>query len=910
MVSNLMKKAAMAFYAMTVTALASADIVTGRIVDADTKSPLQQADVSLVLKNGASQIVWRLDVDSTGRFSQNVWTEGRLFITCKYIGYHTARRTNYSFGDNSNDTIDLGTIELRPTVIMAPEVQVSAKIPRVTMSGDTIVFHPEAFKLEDGARLSELISKLPGVQSKDGALYWNGKPLRLIMNGKDLFGGSGIVAELPAEVADKIKLYDRKSELSRHTGRDDGNEDNVLDIQVKHGFLDKWFGRVEADYMTGRHYSVQFSGNRLSDHDPVLVFGQMNNENEQTEVTPASSSGTSISSFGKSQYGSLGYQHNWKTAGTDEDSNNSVYVAPMLNHVDGSSETHSQRQTFMEGQERTWENSDSWQNTHSLNPKLRMGLWAYADSVNRFGLRASVSYDKSRGFNGFANESGSETMNDIISRQNNYATSEGEETKAEANYEWEHYMGSTGSLGIYGSTDVSTGTSRSWDKRHIEYLRADSAINLLQYSRTPMTTVSTSVMPKLSTWLGERLYVELSDRVGYDQTHTSRSLFYDVSGQMTAGDRPVTEDISNRERKHINNWNNSMRLSGNIKIGGSLSLKPTLTWLLQREKASYRYGSLDTTAVRNSSFVMPQISMQWKIDRQRNMEWEFTYNTSNPDLVSTFDYHNTIDPQYIQSGNSSLKRSHNYDIRYRFTRIWLRRQFFLYLSAGYQREINPLSSLYTYNPLTAAYHVKPVNVRGGDNLNFGLNLDKSFGFYIRATNNAVLSWSKSYGYLTRSETGEEAQSNRQRSFSFNDRLELNYDDDALHLELYNDMAMSRYRYSASPDANSTTLRMNYGFEGGIEKRHYAVGVNVYDEFRHGFMGSSMNGHRWICNMRAGYKFPKINLMVWIEGNDIFNNDRNYSSTYSAYENSESWTDHLHHYLSIGIRYRFDAKDRR
>lgn len=57
-----------------------------------------------------------------------------------------------------------------------------------------------------------------------------------MMNGKDLFGGDQIINELPAEVAQKLKLYDRKSELSRHTGKDDGEEDHVLDIQVKPGF--------------------------------------------------------------------------------------------------------------------------------------------------------------------------------------------------------------------------------------------------------------------------------------------------------------------------------------------------------------------------------------------------------------------------------------------------------------------------------------------------------------------------------------------------------------------------------------------------------------------------------------------------------------------------------------------------
>lgn len=77
------------------------------------------------------------------------------------------------------------------------------------------------------------------MENRDGKLYWNDKPIRLMMNGRDVFGGNQIISELPAEVASKLKLYDRKSELARHTGNDDGEEDHVLDIQVKPGFLDK-----------------------------------------------------------------------------------------------------------------------------------------------------------------------------------------------------------------------------------------------------------------------------------------------------------------------------------------------------------------------------------------------------------------------------------------------------------------------------------------------------------------------------------------------------------------------------------------------------------------------------------------------------------------------------------------------
>lgn len=77
---------------------------------------------------------------------------------------------------------------------MLKAVAVTGHLPKVTMKGDTLVFNPEAYKIEDNARLIDLFLKLPGVSvSKDGKLFWNNKPLKLLMNGKDVFGGDAML---------------------------------------------------------------------------------------------------------------------------------------------------------------------------------------------------------------------------------------------------------------------------------------------------------------------------------------------------------------------------------------------------------------------------------------------------------------------------------------------------------------------------------------------------------------------------------------------------------------------------------------------------------------------------------------------------------------------------------------------
>lgn len=226
-------------FCLVQSALCHADTFKGKIVNAETGEILIGANIfSEVNPQPGWSCQNQTETDSTGCFYLNSGWEGRIMFKFSMIGYKNFRKVDYSYGQEVNDTTDLGIIKLQPTALMLKEVEITAKIPRITMAGDTIVFNPEAFKLKEGARLDELIKKLPGVENRDGKLYWNNKPIRLMMNGKDIFGGDQIIGQLPAEVANKFKLYDRKSELARHTGKDEGEEDQVLDIQVKPGFLD------------------------------------------------------------------------------------------------------------------------------------------------------------------------------------------------------------------------------------------------------------------------------------------------------------------------------------------------------------------------------------------------------------------------------------------------------------------------------------------------------------------------------------------------------------------------------------------------------------------------------------------------------------------------------------------------
>ena len=69
-----------------------------------------------------------------------------------------------------------------------------------------------------------------------------------MMNGEEFFlnDPNTVLKELPADMIDQLKTYQKKSDMARITGVDDGKEEMVLDLRVKPSMRKGWNGNFEA----------------------------------------------------------------------------------------------------------------------------------------------------------------------------------------------------------------------------------------------------------------------------------------------------------------------------------------------------------------------------------------------------------------------------------------------------------------------------------------------------------------------------------------------------------------------------------------------------------------------------------------------------------------------------------------
>ena len=125
---------------------------------------------------------------------------------------------------------------------------------KVTLKKDTFIYNATAFRTPEGSTIEELVKRLPGAQvGDDGKITINGKEVKKIkVDGKEFMVGDTKTAmkNLPTNIVNRIKAYDEKSDLSRVTGIDDGNEQTVLDFGLKPGMNKGMFSNADLAYGT------------------------------------------------------------------------------------------------------------------------------------------------------------------------------------------------------------------------------------------------------------------------------------------------------------------------------------------------------------------------------------------------------------------------------------------------------------------------------------------------------------------------------------------------------------------------------------------------------------------------------------------------------------------------------------
>ena len=884
------------------TTTAFADVIRGRVVDSETKEELPDANVKVTEKY--SDYGWTTMVaktDSLGTFT--VVASRKATIEVSMRGYYSKTKPVLAFSDSRKDTIDIGTIELKMSPQMLKMVEVKARARRFTVKDDTIVFHPEAFHLQEGARLDELISKLPGVEvDDDGNMSWNGKPIRLTMDGESMLGGEDLMKQLPAEAVQDIKAYNKASEFSERTGRDDGTQDMVLDLTIKPGFLDKWYGDVRAGYQTPNYYEGELSMNRLSKSDPVLVYADANNVNTMHRKYMSRSMTIWSGGFGQEQGASAGYQHRWKKKEGTQEMKSEYSFSGGVAHDDNWRSSRTETENYFPNTAANRTKNGSYNRNHQLNPTLFADLRWAKDSLNTYSLNAKVEYAKFRS-NGHETSEQEEHPNtntqsdDYIPILSQFINnnSEGHQTKLETQARWDHYI-KDGSLGATLTLNYSDRHEDSWTSRTIEsHQQSITSSRLDQFSTTPTTAFYLNAEIHHNRWLTKNWMVQM--RYDFRNTRNRSNRDFQTNGVADAAN-------SFRNCQLVNS--HSLNLSQTINLT-PLQLMPNITASWKDEHQDYLRGSLDTAAVRRYWLIDPSLRATLKVTKTAGFELNYSYSTSKPGIMETIGYRDLTNPLYISEGNPFLKDTHTHSVSLNYNMVLARSQTTLSASAGMRSSDHERTSTQSYNPTTAVYVSRPENVKGSKSWDAKVSIDQALGDYFRLQNDVRLGSSRRYAYMTRVPTQTDFTLTRQTSFSPSDKLKLSYDKDWLKASVYANIDANRLRHTATPEQNTTLWNNSFGFEAEITYGDFVFQTSLNELTSRGYADPAMNRNRLLWDGSVTWKILQKKASLKLLFKDILNNEDGYFSSQSAYQRITSWYDSHHNYIGISFLYHLDAK---
>ena len=367
-------------------------IINGILVDSQDTTELIEATVKLLTTTKDSTLIKGTTTDMNGVFNIKGVKPGKYLLRFSYLGYNDLIK-HVTVGDDGRD-VNIGVVKMDPNTIMLKEtVVVGVKSP-ITVKEDTIEFNADTYKTQANAVVEDLLKRLPGVEvGTDGKITANGKEVKkILIDGKEFFSDDPTVASknIPADMINKLQLVDRKSDLARLTGVDDGEDETVINLTVKKGMNNGWFGTVNAGYGTDDRYAGNVMINNLRDGNQFTILGGGNNVNNLGFGDGASGR---FQRFGgdrgvtTSQYAGINFN-----VGSKEDEHFRVGGDIMYSHSDRDTRTRTARQNLLTDSVSYYDaNTAARDKSHNLRGDFRI-KWE-VDSNNTIEFRPNFSFN-------------------------------------------------------------------------------------------------------------------------------------------------------------------------------------------------------------------------------------------------------------------------------------------------------------------------------------------------------------------------------------------------------------------------------------------------------------------------------------------------------------------------------------
>ncbi|MDO4211682.1 MAG: outer membrane beta-barrel protein [Bacteroidales bacterium] len=402
--------------------------INGQVLDAFTHEALDSVRIDVQAKDGVAEVsgspFFTYDVVAemreylgssieaippSYRYDFKVPSAGTYIFTLSRRGYATqeveVKVPARQYGRKTREWEAKDILLLRSRERALSEAVVTATKVMMVHRGDTVVFNADYFELSQGSMLDELISRMPGLEIKEGGqIFYNGNLLSsLLVNGKDFFSGDPAIAlqNLPAYTVKEVKVFHTASAEERFAKHKDEERKapNTLDVVLKKEYSHGWITNytlagglpLERNPWNDEKYLARLFALHYGDRSRLGLFGNFNNVNNANAANLNGNWSGSFTGQGVAQtaWGGLLYSINSKDKSTSYDLD--LQAKRTTNDVERFSSTTS----FLPSSNAYRRSSSTSEQdaTHlAVNNKLE---WKGKDAELK--LRANAAYDNEHG---------------------------------------------------------------------------------------------------------------------------------------------------------------------------------------------------------------------------------------------------------------------------------------------------------------------------------------------------------------------------------------------------------------------------------------------------------------------------------------------------------------------------------
>lgn len=860
--------------------------ISGKI--SDKKNTKAVADVQVAVLNQLdSSIVAGTISDSLGIYSIPNIEFGSYLMRITSFEYKTVFQSVSV--SNTNEFMNF-QLEIESKLI--DEVTIEAKSVRVELKDDTTQYNASAYKVNPDATIEDLIKKMPGITVENGTISAQGEQIKkVLIDGQEFFGDDAISAikNLPADMVNRIQVFDNASEQSKFTGISDGNEAKALNIQTKPGKSEGQFGKIYGGYgYPNNLYQAGVNLNLFNKKRKISILGLSNNINQQNfstdDLVGATGNtdnkgprrGNSNENFLVAQQNGVSITHALGVNYSDSWGGKTKFTGSYFFNYSQTDNSQKTERTYFLNDTTNQNYAENYSSiTKNSNHRVQLKFDFKLDSMNSLQIQPKISIqNNNKSQNTIANttESSQFLINDIAN--NLFNRNNG--VNASNAIVWKHKF-------VKPRRTFSANLSGSYSNR---YGHKDQNSRTNYYLLNALDSVSKldQLMNNNGNGYGIDLRLSYTEPIGQSW---STEFIYDPS---------YLNNDANRKNYNINDSTGSIfdpSLS-NVFKNQTIDNEVGTNVQYKKEKISFQFGLSYQNALllNNQTYptnrkvdvmfhnLLPNARFKYQISKSNSLMIFYRARTTNPTIDQLQQVVDNSNPLSLSSGNENLKQQYNHRIfgRYYVINTKNASNFFIYLSADISSKYITTSSYIAQIDTILSNGIalakgsqfrQPVNVNGywksssylsyglaipKLKLNFNFNAGGGYGVTPGMINNRInlsKTTNVNAGVKLTSDIGENIDFLVSYAFNFNNSVNTTQ----------NNINNRYFIHSLNAQVNWTIAKrlvVNSTFSG-----------SAYEGLSSGFNQSIM-----LWNGSIGYKFLKdYSLVARITTFDILNNNK-------------------------------------